>query len=149
MRNESEVNVHRAAFKGHERSNGARIHVPRLLDVAEVLPAQPDHSWTEKFLPRTESRSMSDESNKTSGVFLPYPLLGILMTLVLALGGGIIGLYAQLTAMNATMIMRDADHRREQQQNWEKIEQLQVYIHNDRERIGKLEERSNQGRRSN
>lgn len=93
---------------------------------------------------------MSEEANRTSGVFLPYPLLGILMTLVLALGGGIIGLYAQLTAMNATMIMRDADHRREQQQNWDKIEQLQVYIHNDRERIGKLEERiNNQGRRSN
>ena len=82
---------------------------------------------------------MSEEAKQTGGVFLPYPLLGILMTLILALGGGIIGLYSQLSAMNATMIMRDADYRREQQQAWDKIEQLQVYIQNDREKIAKLE----------
>lgn len=89
---------------------------------------------------------MSEEA-KIGGVFLPYPLLGLLMALILALGGGIIGLYSQLSAMNATMIMRDADYRREQQQAWEKLEQLQVYIQNDRERLSKLEERSS--RRSN
>lgn len=54
---------------------------------------------------------MSDEAKQTGGVFLPYPLLGILMTLILALGGGIIGMYVKLDTMNATMMMRDADHR--------------------------------------
>lgn len=92
---------------------------------------------------------MSEEANKSGGVFLPYPLLGILMTLILALGGGIIGLYSQLSAMNATMIMRDADYRREQQQAWDKIEQLQVYIQNDRERLSKLEAQQQNNRRSN
>lgn len=93
---------------------------------------------------------MSEEATRSGGVFLPYPLLGILMALILALGGGIIGLYSQLSAMNATMIMRDADYRREQQQAWEKIEQLQVYIKDDREKIVRLEERLNsRERRSN
>lgn len=54
---------------------------------------------------------MSEEASRTGGLFLPYPLIGILMTLVLALGGGIIGMYVKLDTMNATMIMRDADHR--------------------------------------
>lgn len=84
---------------------------------------------------------MADEAQRTGGLFIPYPMLGIMMTLVLTLGGGIIGMYVKLDTMNSTMIMRDADHQRERQQAWEKIEQLEVYIHNDRERLGKLEER--------
>lgn len=86
---------------------------------------------------------MADEANRTNGLFLPYPLLGIMMALVLALGGGLIGLYSQLSAMQTTLLMRDADYRREQQQAWEKIEQLQVYIQNDREKIAKLEAQNN------
>lgn len=84
---------------------------------------------------------MSDEAQRTGGLFIPYPLLAIIMTLVITLGGGIIGMYVKLDTMNSTMLMRDADHQRERQQAWEKIEQLEVYIHNDRERLGKLEER--------
>jgi hypothetical protein len=82
---------------------------------------------------------MADESSRTGGVFMPWPLLGIVMTLILALGGGIVGLYSQLSAMQTTLLMRDADYRREQQQSWDKIEQLQVYIQNDREKIAKIE----------
>ena len=82
---------------------------------------------------------MADEAQRTGGLFLPYPLLGILMTLIVVLGGGLVGLYSQLSAMQTTLLMRDADYRREQQQAWEKIEQLQVYIQNDREKIAKLE----------
>lgn len=91
---------------------------------------------------------MADEASRTGGVFLPWPLLGIVMTLVLALGGGLIGLYSQLSAMQTTLLMRDADYRREQQQAWEKIEQLQVYIQNDREKLAKLEAQ-NDKRKSN
>ncbi len=82
---------------------------------------------------------MAEEASRTGGVFMPWPLLGIVMTLILALGGGIIGLYSQLSSMQTTLIMRDADYRREQQQTWEKLEQLQVYIQNDREKIAKME----------
>lgn len=82
---------------------------------------------------------MAEEAQRTGGLFLPYPLLGILMTLVLALGGGIIGLYTQLTAMNATMIMRDADNRQKQDQLQNKIELLETYVHDDRLKLKGLE----------
>jgi len=54
---------------------------------------------------------MADEAQRTGGLFLPWPLLGFLLTLTLALGGGLLGMYVKLDTMNATMIMRDADHR--------------------------------------
>ena len=92
---------------------------------------------------------MAEEVNRQGGLFLPYPLLGILMTLILALGGGIIGLYTQISAMNTTILMRDADYRREQQQAWEKIEQMQVYIQNDREKLAKIEAQIDKQRRPN
>lgn len=92
---------------------------------------------------------MSDEAAKTSGLFIPYPLLAILLTLVLALGGGIIGLFIQVGSLQTTILLRDADYQRERQQAWEKIEQLQVYINNDRERLGKLEERVERQRSRN
>ncbi len=83
---------------------------------------------------------MTDEAQRTGGIFLPYPLLGIMMTLILALGGGIIGMYVKLDTMNATILMRDADSQRERQQTWDKLEQMQVYINNDRERLIRIEE---------
>lgn len=83
---------------------------------------------------------MSEEAVRTGGLFLPYPMLAIMMTLILALGGGIIGMYVKLDTMNATMIMRDAQSQREQQQTWQKLEQMMVYINNDRERLIRLEE---------
>ena len=52
---------------------------------------------------------MSEEASRTGGVFLPYPLLGIMLTLVLTLGGGIIGMYVKVDTMNSTILMRDAD----------------------------------------
>ena len=54
---------------------------------------------------------MAEEAVRTNGVFVPYPLLAIVMTLVLALGGGIIGMYVKVDTMNATILMRDADQR--------------------------------------
>lgn len=84
---------------------------------------------------------MSDEAVRTGGLFLPYPMLGLLLTLVLTLGGGIAGLIIQVNSLHTTILLRDADYQRERQKSWDKIEQLEVYIHNDRERLGKLEER--------
>lgn len=92
---------------------------------------------------------MAEEAQRTSGLFLPYPLLAIIMSLVLALGGGIIGLFIQVSSLQTTILLRDADYQRERQQAWEKIEQMQVYIQNDRERLGKLEERVDQRQRRN
>lgn len=81
---------------------------------------------------------MSEESAK-GGVFIPYPLLAILMGLVMALGGGLIGLYTQLSSMNTTMLLRDGDYQRQLQEQKKTIELLQVYVQNDREKLIKLE----------
>ena len=81
---------------------------------------------------------MADEMNRQSGLFLPYPLLGILLTLVIALGGGIIALYAQLSAMNTTMLLRDMDYRQQLQDQKNKVDQLEIYLHSDREQLAVL-----------
>lgn len=123
------VDVHARAIKAAERANGnGRLqevkHSPQASDTVEFLERY--------FLPHGRTLTMNQQAK---GVFIPYPLLGIVMVLVMALGGGIIGLYSQLSAMNTTMILRDSDYQREQKQAWEKIEQLQVYIQNDREKL--------------
>lgn len=92
---------------------------------------------------------MSDEANKTSGLFIPYPLLGLLMTLVLALGGGLIGLYTQMSSMQTTLILRDADAQRQIHDLKEKLDQMEIYLHNDRERLIALERDNNPQRKRN
>lgn len=88
---------------------------------------------------------MSEEANRTGGLFLPYPLLGILMTLILALGGGIIGLYTQLSAMQTTMLMRDADSREQLKSLRDEAKLQSMYISDLREKIIRLEERKKDG----
>lgn len=83
---------------------------------------------------------MSEEASRTGGLWMPYPLLGILLTMVLVLGGGIIGLYATVISMNATMIMRDATYQQNRAEDRRQIELLQVYVNNDREKLVRLEE---------
>lgn len=86
---------------------------------------------------------MADEASRTGGLFIPFPLLGIMLTLTLALSGGIIGLYTQLSAMNTTMILRDGDFQRQVKDLKDKQDQLEVYLHNDREKIITLQEQVN------
>lgn len=143
MRKERDVNVHRTQYREHANSNGAKIRVPRLLEAAEAPLYQPPY-WWEKFLPRRETRLMSEEANRSGGLFLPYPLLGIMMTLILALGGGIIGLYSQLSAMNATMLMRDADYRKTVDKLEDKLELQDVVINNTREKLVEMRTELNQ-----
>lgn len=54
---------------------------------------------------------MSEEVSRTGGLWLPYPLLGLILTLVLALGGGMAGLVIQVNSLQTTLLLRDADHR--------------------------------------
>lgn len=78
---------------------------------------------------------MSEEANRTSGLFIPYPLLGIMLTLTMALVAGIVGLYAQLSAMNTTMILRDNAYQ-QQLLEIKKIQEVQgEYVRDLRERI--------------
>lgn len=88
---------------------------------------------------------MADEANRTNGLFLPYPLLGLILTLVLALGGGLIGVYAQLQSMQATMLMRDADAREQLKALRDETKLQSMLIADLREKIIRLEERKKGG----
>lgn len=83
---------------------------------------------------------MSEEA-RSGGLWMPYPLLAMFFTLALALGGGIIGLYSQLSAMNATMVIRDADYQYRTKKLEEKIELQGMYITDIREKLIRVEER--------
>lgn len=90
---------------------------------------------------------MAEEATRTGGLWMPYPLLAIVMMLVLALGGGIIGLYTQMSAMNTTLLLRDADYQRQLKEYKDKQDQMEIYMHNDRERLAVLEHDQQQAQR--
>jgi hypothetical protein len=85
---------------------------------------------------------MREEMTRTGGLWMPYPLLAIVMGLVLALGGGIVGLYAQLSAMQTAMLLRDSDYQRELVDHKKNIELLQMYINDDRRQLAVLQDRA-------
>ena len=92
---------------------------------------------------------MPDEANRTGGLFMPYPLLGLLLTLVLALGGGIAGLFIQVNSLQTTILLRDIDYQRQLKEQKDKQDQMEIYMHNDRERLAVLEYDSKQPRKRN
>ena len=85
------------------------------------------------------------------GVFIPYPLLGIVITLCTIVVAGIIAIQVQVSNLSTTILLRDADQRAVIQELKEKTEQLQVYIHDDREKLiqirTKLEQEEKEQRR--
>lgn len=89
---------------------------------------------------------MADEAQRTGGVFIPYPLLTIMMGLILTLGGGIIGMYVKVDSLSTTILMQNQEYQRERKEAWDKMEQLQVYINNDRERLIRVEEQQKKQR---
>lgn len=78
-------------------------------------------------------------TQEAKGVFIPYPLLGIIMTLAVIMISGIIALEVQVSSLNTTILLRDADSRAEITALKEKSAQLEVYIHNDREKLVHIE----------
>ena len=102
--------------------------------IHESLQDSFDTRFARWFLPHRETRLMSEESTR-SGLFVPYPLLALVLALTMALAGGIIGLYSQLSAMQTTMLLRDNDYQRQVHDLKEKQDQMEVYLHNDREKI--------------
>lgn len=87
---------------------------------------------------------MSDEAAR-GGLFIPYPLLGIMLTLCLVLAGGIIGLYSQVSAMNTTMILRDQTYSQQVKELKEKTDLQGLLISDMREKVIRLEERKKGG----
>lgn len=81
-------------------------------------------------------------AQEARGVFVQWPLLIIIITLASILIGAIVGLQVQVSNLNTTLLLRDADHSRQvadlKQEMGDvknKNEQLQVYIHDDREKL--------------
>lgn len=89
-----------------------------------------------RILPHGRFVRMTQEAK---GVFIPYPLLGIVITLAVIMISGIIALEVQVASLNTTILLRDADSRAEISALKEKAAQLEVYIHNDREKLVHIE----------
>lgn len=86
--------------------------------------------------PHEETQMVSQQAK---GVFLPYPLLAILITVGVLVVSGIIAIQVQVSNLNTTLLLRDADARAQMAQLQDKLSVLEVYLHNDRERIIKIE----------
>jgi len=69
------------------------------------------------------------------GIFIPYPLLAVIATLAIVVISGIVALEVQVSNLSTTLLLRDADQRAEITAIKEKAAQLEVYIHNDREKL--------------
>lgn len=78
-------------------------------------------------------------TQEAKGVFIPYPLLGIVVTIAIVLIAGLVALEVQVSSLNTTLLLRDADTRAEMLASKEKLAQLEVYIHNDREKLVRIE----------
>lgn len=81
-------------------------------------------------------------TQEAKGVFIPYPLLGIIITLCTILVGGIIAIQVQVSNLSTTILLRDADQRAVIKELKDKTEQLQVYVHDDREKLIRLQTQS-------
>jgi len=73
------------------------------------------------------------------GVFLPWPLLAIVVTLAIVLVSGLVTLEVQVSNLSTTLLLRDADHQREIKTMSDEIATLKVYVQNDREKLIRLE----------
>ena len=87
---------------------------------------------------------VAQQANK--GVFIPWPLLAIIVTLSIVLVSGLVTLQVQVSNLSTTLLLRDADHARQvadlkvtMSEIKVKNEQLQVYITNDREKLVAIE----------
>lgn len=82
---------------------------------------------------------MSEEASRTGGIFLPYPLLGFILTITMAVVAGLVGLYAQMSAMNTTLILRDASAQQQMTDLKHEIQVQGEYVRDLRERIIRVE----------
>lgn len=51
----------------------------------------------------------------SKGVFIPWPLLAIIVTLAIVLISGLVTLEVQVSNLSTTLLLRDADHARQVQ----------------------------------
>lgn len=72
---------------------------------------QEPSAFTRWFAPRGETKIMAEQ--ETRGVFLPWPLLAIIVTLAIVLVSGLVTLQVQVSNLSTTLLLRDADHARQ------------------------------------
>lgn len=82
---------------------------------------------------------MADEASRTGGIFLPWPLLGFILTITMTLVAGLVGLYTQISAMNTTLILRDAAAQQQMTDLKHEIQVQGEYVRDLRERIIRVE----------
>ncbi|HEY6244570.1 MAG TPA: hypothetical protein VIX17_11510 [Pyrinomonadaceae bacterium] len=107
--------------------------------------------WKQWLIPHVRVRQMTAVESK--GVFLPWPLLAIVVTLAIVLVSGLVTLEVQVSNLSTTLLLRDADHGRQLADLKDQLsevktknEQLQVYITNDREKLITIQTRLGIGR---
>jgi len=71
---------------------------------------------------------------ESKGLFIPWPLLAIMTTITIFVVSAVAALYIQVSTLNTTLLLRDADTRANEKIMKEKIDQLEVYIHDMREK---------------
>ena len=81
-------------------------------------------------------------AQQSKGLFIPYPLLaalllvgGAVLSFVIAVQVQVSNLNQQVTNLNTTILMRDNDFRQQLHDAQEKNAQLEVYLHDDREKF--------------
>ena len=125
--------------------------VPHVGDGSGSEMQKIQQGWKRWFTPHVRAQQMTAVESK--GVFLPWPLLAIVVTLAIVLVSGLVTLEVQVSNLSTTLLLRDADHgrqiddlKRELGEIKTKNEQLQVYITNDREKLIALQTRLGIGR---
>ncbi len=87
-------------------------------------------------MPHQETQMVNQYQSK--GIFLPWPLLAILVTVGALVLGGIIGLYVQVANISTTLLLRDADQARQiielKDQNAKEAQSIREDIRKETER---------------
>lgn len=92
----------------------AKVHqfVQAGLRSQDTLQQSLHGSWFANwFMPRQETQVVSETSSR--GVFIPWPLLAIIVTLGIVLVSGLVTLEVQVSNLSTTLLLRDADHARQ------------------------------------
>ncbi len=71
---------------------------------------------------------MPDETQKTNGMWLPYPLLGFILTVTIVLGSGLAGLFIQVNSLQTTLLLRDNDYSTKTKELKDRIELLTLQV---------------------
>lgn len=91
----------------------ARENISRNGKLADFpLQGSRDRNLLERwFVPHQETQVVAQQASR--GIFLPYPLLAILVTVGALVLSGIVGLYVQVSSLSTTLLLRDSDHARQ------------------------------------